>query len=61
MTAFFKEAVSLWGLGSYALFLGLLLVGGTSLEQTSAGIAPLSSGGLGRPLSLLGGNARTGA
>lgn len=28
MTAFFKEVVSLWGLGSYALFLGLLLVGG---------------------------------
>lgn len=43
MTAFVKEAVSLWGLGSYVLFRGLL-IGGTSLDQASAGVAPLSSG-----------------
>lgn len=43
MTAFFKEVVSLWGLGSYVLFLWLLLIGGTSLKQASAGVAPLFS------------------
>lgn len=59
MTGFFKEVVSLWGLGSYSLLLGLMLVGETYLEEASAGITPFPCGPLGSLLSPLGGKRST--